>query len=211
MALRKGRSNRPSRRDIEIAVAFYEAGGEDANFSEVGRRIRGDEIKYHWVWAKRMWQRPEVQVAYRAIKEHNDQDIRMLAEECGAGVERRIEVLAAQVNGFGGAGPGDARHAIDMIAKREGRAWAKKEQSATATVGVLEAIVLGHRGTGALPDRGRLPDICSAVSLDTDQDTRLAALRVVAASIGPGNQAPAPAGDEPADVGSGPEVPPGRV
>jgi hypothetical protein len=158
----------PTPEDIEFAVAVYEANGD---VPAAGRKLFGTTHKWPAQKAYRVWKRPEVQLAYEAVQDRNEQQVRTWCETFGAGYRDRIEKVCLMVDGHGEPTCSDRLNLIKYLDEREGRVAPKQSGGASVTVNILEALVLG-RGQGAPADnRGAgFPGFRSLIPVDPDQD-----------------------------------------
>jgi hypothetical protein len=164
---------------VEFAVAYQD---NDYNGSATGRELwpsLGYAAQKGSQWARR----EGVKVALRAVEERDKHKIRVLMEANGAGEERRMEVVAGIINGFGKSTPSDKLKSIEYADKREGRVTEEKHGVA---VNVFTAVATGN---GHLdpnrPDTG-FCGVRTAVSVCPEQDVWPSAVSSMADAVAPG-------------------------
>jgi len=129
---------RPSPEEIEFAVAYL---NNNRNAAMTGRELwpnlaAGAQKGSLWT------HRAGVELALRAVEERSHHQIRTLMEAFGAGEERRMEVVAGIINGFGEATNSDRMKSIEYADKREGRVTEEKHDDGFGG-NILEGFVLG--------------------------------------------------------------------
>lgn len=175
----------PTRDEIEFAVAYRD---NDYNASATGREL-WPALSYASQKGSQWSRREGVRVALRAVEERNQHHIRVLMEANGAGEERRMEVVAGIINGFGEATNSDRLKSIEYADKREGRVT---EENRGVAVNVFTAVATRNGPSDPYsPDAG-FCGIRTEVSLRPDQDGWPSAVSSVADAVAPGTGADTP-------------------
>ena len=121
-------------------------------------------------------------MAYDAIRERDENAIRVWFEKHGAGEERRVEVVAGIINGMGEARPGDRLKAIEYADEREGRV---KRDDGLAATNVFTAFVLGAGVSSPVHQPAGLRGVCGEVHVCPEQGTRDCTVPALADAGGP--------------------------
>lgn len=172
----------PQPEHIEFALKVYQAGGPERRLSHIGRAM-WPELKQPGQKAIRWWKKPEVQLAYRAVRERDENAIRVWFEKHNAGEERRVQVVAGIINGEKGASPTDRLKAVEYADKREGRVG---RDDGLAATNVFTAFVFGAGVSPGLHPDQELCGVRSEVHVHPEQGTRDHAVPALADAAGSG-------------------------
>jgi len=153
----------PTTEEIEFALLVTtECNG---NVAEAARKT-WPTLKTAHQKGYNLTKKPGYQSALEVIKERTKHEVRAILEANNAGEKRRLEIVAAVINGSGGPTCGERLKYIEHADKREGRA----EEKSGVSINVFTAVATGNGPSDPYsPDTG-FCGVRTAVSIRPDQD-----------------------------------------